>query len=340
MNTILLLLSVAVVLILVWRERSYLAGLLSRLRRIRSQERVLLEDSLKHLYKCEMENTQSSVQSLAGQLHITVDKAAEVLAKLQNRGLVRVEGTSFQLLPPGTEYALNIIRAHRLWERYLADKTGVAEVEWHGRAEEQEHEISPQEADALWARLGHPTHDPHGDPLPTPQGLESSGGFSLLQAERGQRARVIHVEDEPPSIYARIVNQEIFPGMKLQVLEIKSDRIRVLLEGVEKDIELLEAANITLAPLEEAQIDLTSASRLSELRPGEEATVALLSKASRAIERRRFMDLGILPGTLIKAELESPGGDPLAYRVRGALLALRKEQADHILVYRGETESS
>ena len=104
--------------------------------------------------------------------------------------------------------------------------------------------------------------------------------------------------------------------MKLQVLEIKSDRIRILLDGVEKDVELLEAANITLAPLEEEELDLSRASRLSELRLGEEATVALLSKASRAIERRRFMDLGILPGTLIKAELESPGGDPLAHASR------------------------
>jgi DtxR family Mn-dependent transcriptional regulator len=340
MTSVLLLFTVVLALIIGWRLSSRLTGFLSHLRKRRSRERVIFEDSLKHLYKSEMENTPASVQSLAGQLNINLDKAAEVLSRLQERGLVQVEGTSFQLLPPGREYALRVIRAHRLWERYLADETGVAEVEWHGRAEQLEHEISPEEADALWARLGHPTHDPHGDPLPTAGGLESSGDLTLLSAKKGQRARVIHVEDEPPSIYARLVEQGIFPGMELQVLEIGSDRIRILAEGIEKEIELLAAANVTLAFFEETETDLAAASRLSELKPGEEARVALLSKASRAIERRRFMDLGILPGTLIRAELRSPGGDPVAYRVRGALLALRKEQADHILVHRSDQESS
>lgn len=66
---------------------------------------------------------------------------------------------------------------------------------------------------------------------------------------------------------------------------------------------------------------------LSDLRPGERGHVISIDQACQGTERRRMMDLGIVPGTLIAVEMTSPGGDPTAYRVRGALIALRQEQA-------------
>ncbi|RME45954.1 MAG: ferrous iron transport protein A [Caldilineae bacterium] len=63
-----------------------------------------------------------------------------------------------------------------------------------------------------------------------------------------------------------------------------------------------------------------------------------MTRACRGAERRRLMDLGILPGTLIRAEMVSPSGDPTAYRIRGALIALRKEQADRIYITRATEE--
>lgn len=296
-------------------------------------ERVLCEDALKHLYNCDMEGEVSSVRSLAGQLNVTVDEAAALLSKLQDRSLVRLRGGCFQLTQEGEEYALHVIRAHRLWERYLADNTGVAEVEWHGRAEKLEHSLSPREADALWAQLGHPTHDPHGDPLPFSSGtVDSSEGTPLINARPGQRARIVHIEDEPESVYAKLVDQGIFPGMEVRILEVEANRVRLELEGFEKELDALEVANVTLGPFAREETDFAQTRRLTDLRPGEKGEVLMISKASRGSERRRFMDLGILPGTEIAAELESPGGDPVAYRVRGALLALRREQAQHVLI--------
>jgi Fe2+ transport system protein FeoA len=71
---------------------------------------------------------------------------------------------------------------------------------------------------------------------------------------------------------------------------------------------------------------------LANLNPGEEATVVRLSLDCRGLERRRLMDLGLLPGTVVAAEMRSPTGDPTAFRIRGALIALRVEQAGYIQI--------
>ena len=71
---------------------------------------------------------------------------------------------------------------------------------------------------------------------------------------------------------------------------------------------------------------------LNHLKPGQQGTVINLVARCQGAERRRFMDLGIVSGTIIKAEMTSPSGDPTAYRIRGALIALRREQAQMINV--------
>jgi DtxR family Mn-dependent transcriptional regulator len=73
---------------------------------------------------------------------------------------------------------------------------------------------------------------------------------------------------------------------------------------------------------------------LSSIKEGETVIVAELSQALRGPVRRRLLDLGIVPGTKIKAVISSIGGDPRAYEVRGTLLALRKDQTDHIYIKR------
>ncbi len=71
---------------------------------------------------------------------------------------------------------------------------------------------------------------------------------------------------------------------------------------------------------------------LADLQPGQKGRVTAISPACQGLERRRFMDLGILPKTIITAEMTSPSGDPTAYRIRGSLIALRREQASFIQI--------
>ena len=84
----------------------------------------------------------------------------------------------------------------------------------------------------------------------------------------------------------------------------------------------------------EAAVAEPAGEPLHALKPGEKGAVVRISPRCRGSERRRLMDLGLLPGTIVEAELVSPGGDPTAYRVRGAVIALRKEQAQFIHITR------
>lgn len=93
------------------------------------------------------------------------------------------------------------------------------------------------------------------------------------------------------------------------------------------------AENVSIQPLPEFRAaDLIEEEYLSGLRPGRSTRVVALSPACRGQERRRLLDLGFVPGTLVEVEMVSPAGDPTAYRVRGSVVALRREQANLIRV--------
>jgi DtxR family Mn-dependent transcriptional regulator len=299
-------------------------------------ERVLSEDALKHIHKFDVQGQQPTMESVAGVLNRSLDDAAELLAEMEQAKLLQVKEGAIHLTPRGRATALHIIRAHRLWGRYLAEETGFTEADWHGQAERYEHQLSPADADVLAAQLGNPTHDPHGDPIPTAEGdMVDPGGVPLSALPVDAPARIVHLEDEPGAVYAQIVALGLNPGMLIRVLESTPDRIRFWADGNEHVLAPIVATNVTaeLLPaeaLEEPAVDDQGA--LSALAPGEAAEVVSISRSCRGAERRRFMDLGILPGTPITAEIQSPSGDPTAYRIRGALIALRRDQADMIHV--------
>jgi DtxR family Mn-dependent transcriptional regulator len=310
-------------------------GLVWRWRRSRKvTARVLAEDALKHIHRCERHGRRPSLDSVAGALQVSDDDAASLLSDLEDRGLVSLEGDVFRLTPRGRSYALHVIRAHRLWERYLAEETGFAMTEWHDRAEAAEHELSPSAADALAAELGHPTHDPHGDPIPTSAGeMVTHGGRPMTLMPADRPLRIVHLEDEPEAIFAQVVAEGLNPGMIVQLIENSPRRVRFWADGDEHVLAPIVAANISVVPVPPRSLpEAEPGVGLSLLRPEESGEVIHISQACRGSERRRFLDLGITPGTPITAEITSPGGDLTAYRIRDALIALRREQAAHIRV--------
>lgn len=312
-------------------------GLVSRWRRAtQTAERARVEDTLKHLYESEVNGVMPSMQSVAGAVRLSVDDAADVLQSLQRRRLIEMEREGIRLTETGREMGLHVLRAHRLWESYLADHTGFPEPEWHGRAHDLEHGLSPAEVDALSARLQHPTHDPHGDPIPTAQGeFSAQRGVPLTTAPMERPLRILHMEDEPKAVYAQLVAVGLHPGMGVRLLEASPQRVRLLAGGSEHVLAPLVAANVSVEPVgEERKAEGPVGEPLSALRPGDDGRVLAISRRCRGAERRRLLDLGVLPGTVIRAEMRSPNGDPTAYRVRDALIALRAEQAEFIRVER------
>jgi DtxR family Mn-dependent transcriptional regulator len=313
-----------------WPKR----GLVARIRRnSRSTERIRAEDALKHLYAVEYSGRSASTESLAGVLEVSRIVAARTIQRLTERGLAVVLDATPTLTDEGRDYATRILRSHRLWERYLADRTGVKPEEWHTSAEEAEHRVTAAEAEALSARLGHPRYDPHGDPIPTSKGeMPPPAGVSLGTVEPGARVEITHLEDEPPELFERITAIGLAPHMRFSVVEKDSESVRIDLRGERVTMPLIVANNVTVRPLKEDETVHGATATLAETEVGTSARVAGIAARCQGPQRRRLLDLGVVPGTEILAELESAGGDPTAYRIRGALIALRKEQASWIEV--------
>ncbi|NWF89778.1 MAG: metal-dependent transcriptional regulator [Ignavibacteriaceae bacterium] len=315
-------------------------GLSDKLKRwTQDTERVQIEDALKHLYDCEYRNISCTINSIAGNLSINADRAAKLVSRLEALGLLAIQGEVLQLTAQGRSYALRIIRVHRLWERYLADETSTKELDWHDIAEKQEHLFTPEQADKLAAQIGNPVYDPHGDPIPSSKGdLPTKKGKPLNEMLPGEFANIIHIEDEPPAIYSQILAQGLYPGMQIRVLEVSDKRIKFEANGEECVLSPIIAKNITVGIIQlEKQVE-GKYKVLSSLKVGEKGTVLGIAKALRGQQRRRLMDLGIVPGTEIEAQLESLNRDPVAYKVRGAVIAIRKQQADRIYLESKESE--
>jgi DtxR family Mn-dependent transcriptional regulator len=123
--------------------------------------------------------------------------------------------------------------------------------------------------------------------------------------------------------------------MVVRLLEASPERVRLAAGGREHVLAPLVAASVSVEPLaDEWKAEEPIGEPLNMLRPGEDGRVLAISRRCRGAERRRLLDLGVLPGTVIRAEMRSPNGDPTAYRIRDALIALRAEQADFIRIER------
>lgn len=320
---------VALLLVVFWPA----TGLAWRWRRsLVASDRVEVEDALKHLWDGEYRQRPATLESLAGALGMSGRAAADLVDRLGRLDLLNVDGSALHLTPDGRRDALRVIRIHRLWERYLADETGLDAREWHAHAERREHGTSAQQAEALAATLGHPRFDPHGDPIPMPSGeMPPHQGVPLTQLSGDVDAEIVHIEDEPEAVFAQIVALGLSPGMRVRLLDRSPQRLRLQAEAEEVVLAPVVAANVTVVPIEQAA-EPTSMTRLSAITLGESAEVVALAASCRGAQRRRLLDLGVVPGTRITSELRGPSGDPTAYRIRGALIALRQDQAAQIYV--------
>jgi len=313
-------------------------GLASRVARLlRVTERVRMEDALKHLFDGEYTGKTCSVESLAGALEISRARAARLVNRLEAMELLHSDGRGLPLTKAGREYALRLLRTHRLWERYLADRTNVKPADWHEQAERQEHTLAPAEAEELAARIGHPLYDPHGDPIPTATGeMPPQSGVPLTALSPGQSGAVVHLEDEPREVFQRILDAGLVPLMRVQVLAMTPETIRFTADGETMELEPVAATNVTVVPLPQGDTGDGPFDNLTSLKPGESATVLQIAPTCQGLHRRRLLDLGFVPGTLVTAELEGALRDPVAYRVRSALIALRRQQAEWIYIDRSD----
>ena len=304
------------------------SGAVARMRRLaRLTERVRLEDMLKQLHKLEYDRHSATADSVAGGVQISRHQAIRLLQRLEEKGLVTASGTRFSLTEAGRAQALRIVRTHRLWERFLADRTGTRPEEWHDQAEAREHTLSPEETEDLASALGHPVYDPHGDPIPTASGeIPARSGVPLSSLRPGDQAVIVHLEDEPAEIYGQLVALGLGLMEPVRRLEGEAGRVHFQTGDRQYEVSSALARNVTVEIAEDVAGPRWSRT-LAEIEPGDSATVVGISTRCRGPARRRLLDLGVVPGTVVQPRMRSAGGDPVAYDIRGALIALRREQA-------------
>ncbi len=320
------LLLVAFFMAVVFWPRVGLIGLAGHFLELSQREQV--EHALKHLHHCEFSGLAATRESLAGAVRISRQRAIDLARKLESAALLTTRSGRLELTSAGRREALRVIRIHRLWERYFADESGLDETLWHDAADRREHTTSADETQRLAEQLGHPRYDPHGAPIPTAAGdLPASRGVALSSVEPGERGVVVHLEDEPRATYEQLVAQGITTGATVHVLERTPRKIRLDVDGEEQILAPIVADNVSIERFEPSADDLGASARLSQLLLGRKGRVLGLLSSCRGLQRRRLLDLGLLSGTVVAAELQGFGDDPRAYRIRGALIALREGQS-------------
>jgi DtxR family Mn-dependent transcriptional regulator len=305
-------------------------GLFFRYLKARKEnEKTAIEDVLKLLYH----NPNTSKDTIFDELEFGHSLLTESIETMLETGLMVKENELFSLTNEGDEYALRIIRAHRLWEKYLSEKTGFHKEEWHSRAEKKEHELSGEEVEDLSTLLGNPRYDPHGDPIPTKTGkVPKKKGMILSKLPVFNFGKIIHIEDEPISVYKQILAKHIHLDSQLYMKEISEDRIVFESEGEQFILTPKVAKNITVISLDKADVIEKDTMRLSNLESNQKALIIGVSKECRGENRRRLLDLGFVKGATVSVDLLNPLGDPKAFLIKGTAIALRKDQAVKILI--------
>ncbi len=311
------------------------SGLLARWRRNKEiNQKHFLEDSLKLIYHAQQEDHPADKYQLAVELDINVKNSQTIIDKLEAQQLAVIENGRLRLTPSGQKYALQVIRAHRLWEKYLADEARMPLDKIHKIANLREHQMSEAEIDSLDAELGHPSRDPHGDPIPNKAGdlREVRTDTLVLDLEVGQHGKISHMEDEPSSAFSQLVAQGLYVGQNIIVRENNPQNV-VLGSGDEAFVLSKSIARNVFIQVEQTQEEIDASNiPLFHLSNREKAEIVKIDERCQGFTRRRFLDLGLTPGTPIFPELENSFKDPRAYRVRGTLIALRRDQAELIWV--------
>src|SRR3954454_8819965 len=181
-----------------------------------------VEDYAKAIYALETrEDAAVSNNALAERLGVSAASASAMVKKLAGLGLVRHEPyKGVRLTSDGLKVALEVLRHHRLLERYLAEELGVPWDRVHGEAEVLEHVLSEELEALIAAKLGHPTRDPHGDPIPTPDGrIEESPTSALHDLEPGECGCFVRVSDSDPEMLRYLAARGIAPGDDFEIVE-------------------------------------------------------------------------------------------------------------------------
>ena len=181
-----------------------------------------IEDYAKAIYALELRDGEAvSTNAIADRLGVTAASASGMVKRLDELGLVEHQPyRGVSLTEDGRRVALEVMRHHRLLELYLVQSLGVPWDRVHQEAEVLEHVLSEELEELIAAKLGNPTHDPHGDPIPTRElTIEEGTTHSLQSLDVGVRGTFVRVSDSDPEMLRFLSDRGIAPGDELEVVD-------------------------------------------------------------------------------------------------------------------------
>ena len=181
---------------------------------------VAVQDYLKAIYALESAGERVTTSALASRMHVSAPSATAMTKRLDELGLVeRLAYRGVALTDVGRTNALEVLRHHRLLERYLVDRLGLSLDEVHAEAELLEHALSEELEARIDEELGYPTHDPHGDPIPDSElRLTHAEDRTLLELEPGARVSIARVPDDDPALLRYLGTLGLVPGSRLELV--------------------------------------------------------------------------------------------------------------------------
>lgn len=197
----------------------------------------VMEDYLKVIYKLQQALGSATTSAVAGRMGVSAASATSMIKRLARQHLVvHTPYRGLVLTPQGRRIALETIRRHRLLELYLCRHLGVSLDQVDREAERMEHALSPEVEARIAERLGHPTRDPHGDPIPDEDGTVRDVRYpSLVEIPPGEGGVVDRVSDRRPEALRRLASLGMLPGTSVRVVaHLSGRRVRVDLDGQER----------------------------------------------------------------------------------------------------------
>jgi DtxR family transcriptional regulator, Mn-dependent transcriptional regulator len=177
------------------------------------------ENYLKAIFHLQEADGKVTTSVLAEKLNTKPASVTDMMKKLNNKKLLHYKPYyGFSLSTDGKRVALAVIRRHRLWEYFLAEKLSFSWDEVHSVAEDLEHVSSKKLIDKLDEYLGFPQFDPHGDPIPDNKGkMRNRSMISLFELPLSRTAEVCQVTHQSPEMLELLQHKHIQIGTQLEV---------------------------------------------------------------------------------------------------------------------------
>ncbi|MDE0571995.1 metal-dependent transcriptional regulator [Demequina sp. B12] len=213
---------------------------------------TVTEDYLKAIFNAaEWSEGPVTVTALSQRLALSPSSVSEVVKKLASRGLITHQRYgSISLTPEGEQIALATVRKHRLIETFLVDYLGYGWHEVHDEAEVLEHAVSDTFVERLAEKLGQPTHDPHGDPIPTAAGVLPEEELTAIpDVPSGTQVRIARVWDDDPELlqHLRGVGLDIGTELTVAAQHPAAGTVELTLDGATVSLGLPAARAILTA---------------------------------------------------------------------------------------------